>query len=122
MDLSAYLKIAIDFAYPGLMAAFGATAKYIHMIVTKKATFLWLFFFGNLFVAFFVGVLVNDFLDPGYRSRDGIFMLCGVAAIKLFSMGEKGFEAVAQSVVNGISTKLGKPTNPAKEDNKDEHN
>lgn len=117
MDFGTYLKIFFDFVYPGLLAAFGAMAKYVHMIVTKKATFMWLFFFGNMFVAFFIGVLVNDFLDPGYRSRDGIFMLCGVAAIKLFSLGEKGFETVAHKIVNNLTSRAGGDHNEKEKEN-----
>lgn len=123
MDLASVLKLIIEIVYPGLLAAFGATAKYVHTIVTQRVTFMWLFFFGNLFIAFFVGVLINSFLEPDFRFRDGIFMLCGMVAIKIFSMGERVFESVAGRFAQNISNKWGgnpgPPTNDRKQSNDD---
>lgn len=116
MDMNENIPVIMEIVYPGLLATFGATAKYVHTIVTQRATFLWMFFFGNLFVAFFIGTLANAFLEQGFRFRDGIFMLCGVAALTIFSIGEKTFESIAQRFAHNISSKLGGDSQPPRKD------
>lgn len=89
MDLETIAKDIAAGGQPGLLAMFGAAAKYIHITVAKGQPFFWGVFLGNLFIAFFIGIWVGSFLEPTYPWRDGILMACGLGALQLLEVIEQ---------------------------------
>jgi fluoride ion exporter CrcB/FEX len=68
---------ALDFLRAGVLASFGAMAKYLYDSTTTDKKFTWGMFAANIFIAFFVGKLVGEFIDPAHQYRDGMIMVAG---------------------------------------------
>lgn len=87
----------------GILASFGATAKYLNVTVLRRKPFVWAVFFGNIAIAFFAGNLAGEFVDAMTdhvdglaRFRDGIIMLTGYCAFPLLDIAESKLKVWAE--------------------------
>ena len=64
-------------------------ASYYLYIVSKGNKFHVVYFLINLFLAFFIGYVVGQFLDPSMAYRDGIIAVSGFCALPILSFLEK---------------------------------
>lgn len=90
------VKTISEFIVSGLLASFGAMAKYFSDNMTKKQAFSFAIFFTNVFLAFFVGNVVESFLPASIESKGGILMMAGFCTYPILNLIEvKGKDIVA---------------------------
>lgn len=65
------------YSVAGILSLFGGGASYVYDTVKKGKKFNIALFLANLFLAFFVGNVVGEFIPHELHYRDGLIMICG---------------------------------------------
>ncbi len=81
----------------GLLAMFGGVSAYLYKCVRKDSPiqFSWLTFIIMCILAYFMGVLIGDFIPPAYESKkDGIIMLCGYCSYPICALLESKYKSI----------------------------
>lgn len=76
MDNNELIEKFLLFFYNGIIAAFGAMAKYLHENSIKGTSFRFLILFSNGVVGFVIGNIVGSFISE-HEYKDGILWLSG---------------------------------------------
>jgi undecaprenyl pyrophosphate phosphatase UppP len=78
-----------DWVINGVPAMFGAMAKYMYDNVRKNTAFSFVIFSTNIFLAFFAGNVVHEFLPTGYANEGGILMVTGFCTYPVLGLIER---------------------------------
>lgn len=79
----------IDWIINGIPAVFGAMAKYLYDNVHKGRTFSFVVFGTNIFLAFFAGNVVHEFLPADVEHKGGIMMVTGFCTYPVLGLIEE---------------------------------
>jgi len=90
--ISKFLELfmrSTDYFINGVLAAIGATAKYLYDNAKHGRTFSLIIFFTNTFLAFFVGNVVHEFLPADTDNIGGILMVTGFCTYPVVELIEQ---------------------------------
>lgn len=79
----------VDWIINGIPAVFGAMAKYLYDNVHKDRAFSFALFSTNIFLAFFAGNVVHEFLPPEVENKGGIMMVTGFCTYPVLGLIEQ---------------------------------
>lgn len=90
----------VDWIINGIPAVFGAMAKYLYDNVHKDRAFSFAVFGTNIFLAFFAGNVVHEFLPVGVENKGGIMMVTGFCTYPVLGLIEQKASQVIQKIKN----------------------
>lgn len=90
----------------GLMASFGGMAAYVYQNARQDKAFKMSSFLVNIFLAFFLGNLVGNFIPNDYQYRDGLLLLSGYCSWPILGILEIKGKAFIE---RWMESKLGVP-------------
>lgn len=88
----------VDWIINGIPAVFGAMAKYLYDNVHKDRAFSFAVFGTNIFLAFFAGNVVHEFLPVEVDNKGGIMMVTGFCTYPVLGL----IEQKAQQVIKKL--------------------
>lgn len=87
-----------DWIVVGAPAMFGAMAKYMYDNVRKDAAFSFAVFGTNIFLAFFAGNVVHEFLPDSYANEGGVLMVTGFCTYPVLGLIERKASTVIKKL------------------------
>lgn len=79
----------IGMLFAGCFAALGGMANYIWQTMKPGSMgFTLRAFLGNLFLSFFIGLILGDLIPRGASGRDGMLMMCGFSSYAILEVLE----------------------------------
>lgn len=89
-----WFQKALAFLQVGALASLGGMAAYLYHVTQGRVKFSWIIFVINVFLAFFVGNVVGEFLDVGHKHRDGLLMVAGFCTYPTLGFIESQFRKI----------------------------
>jgi hypothetical protein len=100
--LTAATKLAVTLMTNGVLATFGAAANYLYAYAHKGKDLHFLQFVVTLFLGFFVGNVVGNFLPHDFAYRDGTLLVAGFSCYPLLRAFETKFPEIFTSRLQGL--------------------
>lgn len=86
----------------GIVSAIGGIASYLYEHVKGERDFSFLSFLTMIFLAFFVGNVLGEFIPHDMKSRDGILMVAGFSSWPILDALKSNGKKIAEAVFSRV--------------------